>query len=373
MATEKPQGERKKPASPRAASSRRELATGSEEPRRPTRSLNLPVVVQDDNAADSQKESSTDHVTSSRTARQPRRSLVLPVVSLDDDRAADPQVDTSPEQTPRQRPRTAARKQEARRKQSRLLLYFGIACFVVAGIIAGSLIYRYASASATHDFIIDASGIEIPLLGKKVHPETSIEDLEASGIDWDALRETNPDIVGWLMIPDTVIHYPIVQTNNNDYYLNHLSDGTPNGAGAIFLDYLNDQAISGMNNFIYGHNLIDGTMFASLKHYRDRAYFDEHKRILLSTPDMNYELEVVASLVCDADDSIRRFSFSSRVDYEAYVRMLLGYAVISDVDLNEIPDKIYCFVTCTDFNYAKRIVILAKVVVEQPPKGAKTT
>jgi len=276
-------------------------------------------------------------------------------------------VNSSGEKTRSQR---ADRSKNNKRKKAPLLLYFGIACFVVAAIIGGFLINRYFSAGSVYSSVFKASGIDLPIFGNKVPPDVEIEVLE--GINWDALKEINPDIIGWIVIPDTRVNYPIVQTNNNDYYLNHLFDKTSNGAGAIFLDYLNDPAINGMNNFIYGHNLIDGSMFAGLKQYRDRAFFNDHKKVLLSTPSMNYELEVIACLVCDADDSIRRFSFSSRADFEGYVRMLLGYAVINDIPSGEIPDKIYCFVTCTDTNYAKRVIIIAKVVEEHVPPGANT-
>jgi len=275
--------------------------------------------------------------------------------------------------TEQQRPRSTGREKGARRKKAPLLLIFGIACFVIAAAIGGSLIYRYTSAAAQYKGFIDIGNINLPMKpdnSNKVDPDIEIEDLE--GINWDALREINPDIVGWIAIPDTVVNYPIVQARDNDFYLVHHADGTYSQVGAIFLDYKNNPAMNDLNTFIYGHNLIDGSMFACLKYYRNREFFDAHKKVFLWTPGMNYELEVVACLVCDADDSIRQFSFSGRADFENYVRMLLSYKVLSDIAAGEIPEKIYCFVTCTDTNYAKRTIILAKPVNEQVPKGAHT-
>ena len=199
-----------------------------------------------------------------------------------------------------------------------------------------------------------------------VDPEVEIDELQ---VNWSGLKELNPEIIAWVMIPDTKINYPIVQTSNNEYYLNHLFDGTPNDSGAIFLDYLNDPALKGKNNFIYGHNLLNGTMFAGLKYYREKDFFDAHRKVLLATPSMNYQLEVIACLVCDGDDRIRQFIFTDTEDYENYVEMLLGYSVLSEISETGIPENIYCFVTCTDTNYAKRTVIIAKIVEERPPKG----
>lgn len=65
-----------------------------------------------------------------------------------------------------------------------------------------------------------------------------VSDKDASGvpiIDFDALAQTNPEIVGWIYVPGTNINYPVVQTNNNSKYLNTLFDGTSNASGAIFL------------------------------------------------------------------------------------------------------------------------------------------
>jgi sortase B len=203
-------------------------------------------------------------------------------------------------------------------------------------------------------------------MGDTVAPDATVDDFN---INWDALREINPDIIAWIRIPGTRINYPIVQTTDNSYYLTHLFDKTPSDVGAIFLDYENDPNITGWNNMIYGHNLIDGSMFASLKNYQQKDYFDEHKKILLSTPEKNYTLDVVAILICDDDDEVRRFGFVDRDDYNAYVKMLLEYAVLSDLEEGEIPERLYCFATCTDTNYTKRTIVCATLSNRVAPEG----
>jgi sortase B len=248
-----------------------------------------------------------------------------------------------------------------------LSLAVGIVLIVVALVIGVFLIYKYVNADRHNSALWDTSGLGVGLTHETVAPDASLDDLS---INWDALREINPDIVGWLMIPDTRINYPIVQASDNDFYLNHLSDRTPSDAGAIFLDYENDPAIAGWNNLIYGHNLLDGSMFAALKSYSDPDFFDAHQTLLLATPAQNYRLEVKATLVCDADDRIRRFGFSDRADYEEYARMLLDYAVIDKYAEGEIPENLYCFATCTSADYSKRTMILASVAETRTPDGA---
>ena len=58
-------------------------------------------------------------------------------------------------------------------------------------------------------------------------------------INFNALKEKNSDTVGWLKVENTDIEFPVVQTQNNDFYLNHSFDKNYNSAGWIFMDYKN--------------------------------------------------------------------------------------------------------------------------------------
>jgi sortase B len=243
----------------------------------------------------------------------------------------------------------------------RLSLALGIVFIVIALVIGVFLIYGSMSAEDSNNTMRALAGMELDG-GGEVPPVDDLNDLK---VNWDKLREISPDVVGWVMIPGTNISEPIVRASDNEFYLSHLADKKPNDNGAIFLDSENDPAISGWNNIIYGHNLLNGTKFARLKYYSEREFFDEHRTILLATPEKNYRLQVDAALVCDADDKVRRFSFSNREDYESYVRMLLEYAVINEIAEGSIPENLYGFVTCTDTNYSKRTMILASVVEER--------
>ena len=89
------------------------------------------------------------------------------------------------------------------------------------------------------------------------------------------LREQNPDIVGWITVPDTNIDYPIVQAEDNDYYLRRDLNGEPAKPGTIFMDYRCAGDGSGYS-IIYGHNMKSGSMFGTLKRFGDRAFFDTH-------------------------------------------------------------------------------------------------
>lgn len=169
--------------------------------------------------------------------------------------------------TPRQTSGAASSYTEPPRKKRRsiipiLLIIIGIGLIVAAAAIFINAQIGYKQASESYQKI----------------EKQYVSDKDASGvptIDFDALAQTNPEIVGWIYVPGTNINYPVVQTNNNSKYLNTLFDGTANASGAIFLD--SDDTAPGMvdqQTTIYGHHMNDGSMFNVISDTTDQATFD---------------------------------------------------------------------------------------------------
>lgn len=163
-----------------------------------------------------------------------------------------------------------------------------------------------------------------------VMPEDSQEEgtennaPEKVDIDFEALQGLNDDVVAWIYCPGTKINYPVLQTNNNDYYLNRLLDGTYNINGSIFMDYRNESDFTDGNTLIYGHHMQSGAMFASLTKYKDQKHYDAHPYIYVLTPTQNYRLELFAGCIVDCyspifstemtDDLIAEFVKNSKFD-----------------------------------------------------------
>ena len=95
----------------------------------------------------------------------------------------------------------------------------------------------------------------------------------------------------------------MTQTDNNEYYLRHLYDGTYNKAGCLFADYENQADFSDRNTIIYGHNMRDGSMFAVLNQYDGQPYFDTHRQMYLVTPEGGYVVELFSGYVADTAES----------------------------------------------------------------------
>ena len=74
-------------------------------------------------------------------------------------------------------------------------------------------------------------------------------------VNFDALKQQNKDVVGWIYSKDTPINNPILQSNDNAYYLRKLITGEYNTAGSLFMDYRNNSKMQDYNTIIYGHNM----------------------------------------------------------------------------------------------------------------------
>lgn len=140
-------------------------------------------------------------------------------------------------------------------------------------------------------------------------------------VDFSALREENADIVGWLYCPETLINYPVAQAEDNDYYLERLLDGTWNAAGTLFADCRNSVGGTDWNTVIYGHNMVNGTMFGKLRSYRAQEYYEQHPVIYFLTPEADYKIELLYGFVTPADAAL----------YDVYLLEEEREAVIADM------------------------------------------
>ena len=189
------------------------------------------------------------------------------------------------------------------------------------------------------------------------------EDVSPIQVDFDALLEKCPDIVGWIYCEDTVINYPMVRGNDNDYYLHRFIDGSYNGGGTLFMDFKNNRDFTDPNSIVYGHHMNDGSMFASLKKYQtDPEYYTKHPVLYLNTPTQNYRVDVFAGFVCDADSDTYTIGFASDLNYQAWLnRMASQSDFTTDVKVGP-EDHVITLSTCSYEWYDARYVVLGKLV-----------
>ena len=184
------------------------------------------------------------------------------------------------------------------------------------------------------------------------------DDIALPTVDFNALGEINPNIVGWLILEDTQINYPVVQGSDNVKYTNHLFDGRRNATGALFVDSYNQPNFADRNTIIYGHNMRDGSMFSVLEQYREQCFFSAHPWIFLLTPEQNYVVELVAGYTSDVQSSAWRLDFSDDTEVEDWINERQKKSdFVSDVQTRQ-ADRFVTLSTCSwAFDDARYVVV----------------
>lgn len=178
--------------------------------------------------------------------------------------------------------------------------------------------------------------------------------------DFSQLLQINGDAVGWITLEGTPIDYPIVQGEDNAFYLDHLFSGSWGFAGTLFMDVDNTSDFSDKNTVIYGHHLKNGSMFAALSGYRDQEYYDEHPVLSLYTSAGDYEIQVFSGYARDA--SSIPHDFDTPEDFAAYIDQVVALSdFTSDVEIGP-DDRIISLVTCAYVTDNARFVVHGKLV-----------
>ncbi|MBQ2854203.1 MAG: class B sortase [Oscillospiraceae bacterium] len=277
------------------------------------------------------------------------------------------------------------KKQSERKRISPLrILTLVLSCsvFLFAAVqLFGYFQEEQASSQSLDDMAQQAVSVVTPATQP---PEPSAEDaIEASTaptlpavsyeipirVDFALLREEGPDIVGWLYGADTPINNPVVQGDDNEYYVNRLPDGTTNANGSLFMDYRNLPDLSDRNTIVYGHNMKSGKMFGSLNKYRTQSYYDTHPVLWLLTPEQAYRIDLIAGMVTPSDSDTYEV-FSSDEEFRLYLEEAVARSTfVSNVDIAAV-DRIIILSTCSyEYATARYVLVGALTPAPYPPEA----
>lgn len=177
-------------------------------------------------------------------------------------------------------------------------------------------------------------------------------------VDFDALMQISDDVVAWVYIEGTNINYPVVQGEDNRFYVSAMINGVRNGAGSIFMDYHNQPDFTDPHTILYGHNMKNGSMFADISKYRNQEYYDEHPTGLIMTPEQNYRFEIVASYVASLADSAWQLEFFSDEDALQWLHDAMDRSGFTSSTVPELGDRIITLSTCSyEFNNARFVLV----------------
>ena len=240
----------------------------------------------------------------------------------------------------------------------------GVVISVKYKYIVNNNLNRSAITSYTERNTAPASSAPAQNPDSSVPPEEQTRELVVAPfkVDFKALKKVNPEIIGWIYCEDTPINFPVVQADDNDFYIDHGYDARHNPCGAAFADALNRRDFADSNTIIYGHHLYDGSMFASLEKWTDQSYFDDHAVMWILTPERDYRVELFSAYYISAlDEAYTIFQGPSPQLDEYLVKTRNHSEVTSDVELDG-EAKYVMLSTCAYVFALSRSVLHGKMV-----------
>ncbi len=184
-------------------------------------------------------------------------------------------------------------------------------------------------------------------------------------VDYALYYSQNPQTIGYLKIDGTKIDTPVVQADNNKYYLNHDFYGKSTSYGAIYASYKNSFQPFDRNTLLYGHNMNDGSRFADLLNYRNLEYYKKHPIIQFDSLYEKVYWKVCAVIITNGStesDNGYFFDFTfnhcSDLCYEEYIEEIKKRSLY-DTGVDILPtDRLLTLCTCTyEYNDARLLVI----------------
>lgn len=197
--------------------------------------------------------------------------------------------------------------------------------------------------------------------------------------DWDALKEINDEIVGWITIPDTKIDYPVLYHEGDDrynqYYIKRTYKKESSEYGSVFIDYRSTEAEKSRNVIMHGHDMLDGSMFAGLLGYSPKGdltgdidFYREHPTVIFNTPDGDAKYKIISMFKTSTRYEHGEFfnymqgEFNSDAEFMNFVYNMRVRSFFNiPVTCNE-NDQIITLSTCCYEFYQWRLVVVARKV-----------
>ena len=197
-----------------------------------------------------------------------------------------------------------------------------------------------------------SSGIVIDTNPYRLFAKTSLDS-----VNFNDLKSQNSDTVAWISVDGTNINYPIVQTDNNDYYLDHSFDKSYKKTGWTYMDYRNSTDMTDNNTIFYGHNLLNKTAFGSMANiFTDDWVNNSNHSIVILTEGKRYIYKVFSAYYIDPEIYYLQTIFYSDSEYQSFLNTLSARNIINIDNSVLVTDKIITLSTCTEDNKGRKVV-----------------
>lgn len=198
-----------------------------------------------------------------------------------------------------------------------------------------------------------------------------VRDVVNGDINFTELWKVNPDVYAWIKVPNTSVDYPVLQCDNDDsFYLNHNVYKQYAFAGSIYTESLNSKDFSDPNTVLYGHNMLNGTMFRTLHNFRDPDFFAQNEYIYVYLPERTLTYQIFSAYEYDDRHLLYSFDFSDEDTYREYLEYAQNPTSSMTANIRELgvntDDKIITLSTCMDDIDTSRYLVQGVLISDEP-------
>lgn len=263
-----------------------------------------------------------------------------------------------------------AKKKKKKKKLDARQIVMIICAVVAIGSLGYFCFYNY-EASHSSEQVDNLKKAKNSKFIKLKEAKVTLDNLDTPDVlsDYVDLLSLNQKLVGWIKIDGTKVDYPVLQTSNNDYYLNHNFNQEEDRNGSIYLD--KDCSIwpRSQNLILYGHNMKSGKMFGSLKNYKDEAFFKEHNTFTFDTiyQKGTYQILYVFNEVIhdETEVTFKYYQFinaNSEEEFNSYMKDMEQMSIYNCGASAVYGDALITLSTCDYTKDSDRFVIVAKKI-----------
>lgn len=176
-------------------------------------------------------------------------------------------------------------------------------------------------------------------------------------IDLEALRSVNEEVVGWIEIPGTQLSYPLMQGGDNQFYTAHNWKREASSGGAVFLEATSSPDLTDFHTVAYAHRMRNGTMFGTLKYYREQEFWQEHPDFYIAADDGIYRYDIFSAQEVEVKGIVYRLDIEESHLEEEFLQYCIENSVLDTGIIPEPEDRILTLSTCIGIGYTTRWVI----------------
>lgn len=222
--------------------------------------------------------------------------------------------------------------------------------FLFAAVKLGMLLWEYYTGNQEYQHLEESV--------QQGENSPSLEGDTEFSVDFERLKRINPDVVGWIRIEGLGISYPIVQGEDNEYYLTHTFYRKENKCGSIFVEEENSKDFKDFNTFVYGHNMKDKSMFARLNEYQEEQTFLENPEFFIYTPgDGMQRYQIYSCHVAELGAESFRYQFVDEADYVKWQKNVKEQSFYDTGVMPKDAQKTVTLMTCTPAGSNYRLLV----------------